>query len=129
MWLNNNQFPPSLYSTNTAIISKGNEKKSMKDWRAIVLCKVLYKFLAKVLANRLKHILHKCIFYYQSAFVTRPSILDNAMIAIEVVHHIKVSRRSRDKNVALKLDTSKACDRIYWLYLKDVMVKMGFANN
>jgi len=49
------------------------------------------------------------------------------MIAIEVVQHMKVSRHSKDKNVALKLDISKAYDRIDWLYVKDVMVKMGFS--
>ena len=51
------------------------------------------------------------------------------MIAIEVVHHMRVSKKSKDKNVTLKLDISKAYDRIKWLYLKDVMLKMGFDNN
>lgn len=62
----------------------------MKDWRPIALCNVLYKLVAKILANRLKKILHKCISESQSAFVPERSILDNAMIAIEVVHHMKV---------------------------------------
>lgn len=125
-WLNNNQFPPSLNFTNIALIPKGNEQKSMKDWRPIAFCNVLYKLVAKVLANRLKSILHKCISDNQSTFVPGRSILDNAMIAIEVVHYMKISRRSRDKNVALKLDISKAYDRIDWLYPKEVMIKMGF---
>lgn len=53
-------------------------------------------------------------------------MLDNAMIAMEVVHHMKVSKRVRDKNVALKLYINKAYDRIDWLYLKEVMLQMGF---
>ena len=76
----------------------------------------------------MKHILHKCISANQSAFVPGRSIIDNAMIAIEVVHHMKVSRRVKDKYVALKLDTNKAYGHSDWLYLKDVMVKMGFAD-
>lgn len=84
----------------------------MKDWRPIALCNVLYKLVAKFLANRLKKNLHKCIFENQSAFVPERSILDNAMIDIEVVHHMKVSKKVRDKNVPLKLDISKAYDRI-----------------
>ena len=60
-WLNNNQFSPLLNSTNIAFILKGNEQKSIKDWRPIALCNVLYKLVAKVLSNRLKTILHKCI--------------------------------------------------------------------
>lgn len=50
------------------------------------------------------------------------------MIATEIVHYMKVSKRSIDKNVALKLNISKAYDIIKWLYLKDVMLKMGFAS-
>jgi len=42
---------------------------------------------------------------------------------------MKMSRRIRDKNVAHKLDISKAFDRIDCLYLRDVMVKMGFPIN
>jgi len=30
-WLNNNQFPPSLNSTNISLIHKGNEQHTMKD--------------------------------------------------------------------------------------------------
>jgi len=127
-WLNNNQFPPSLNSTNIALIPKGNEQHTMKDWNPIALCNVLYKLIAKVLANRLKNVLHKCVSDNQSAFVPGRSILDNAMIAIEVIHHMKISKGVRDKNVALKLDISKAYDRIDWLYLKEVMIKMGFAS-
>ena len=126
-WLNNNQFPSLLNSTNIALIPKGNEQKSMKDWRPIALCNVLYKLVAKVLANLFKKIMHKCISENQSAFVPEHSIVDNAMIAIEVVHHMKVNKRVRDKNVALMLDISKAYDRIDWLYLKEVMLQMGFA--
>jgi len=125
-WLNHNHFPLSLNSTNITLIPKGNEQKTMKDLRPIALCNGLYKLVAKVLANRLKKILHKCISEIQSAFVPGRSILNNAMIAIEVVHHMKVGKRVRDKNVALKLDISKAYDTIDWLYLKEVMLKMGF---
>jgi ribonuclease HI len=48
------------------------------------------------------------------------------MVAIEIVHFMKSKTRGKMGNVALKLDISKAYDRIDWDYLKDVMVKMGF---
>ena len=99
----------------------------MKDRRPIALCNVLYKLVSKVLANRLKLILHKCISDNQSAFVPDRSILDNAMIAIEVIHFMKTKTRGNDKYVALKLDISKAYDRMDWDYLMKVMIKMGFS--
>ncbi|XP_039684970.1 uncharacterized protein [Medicago truncatula] len=78
------QFSPDLNITNIALIPKGSTQVSMKDWRPIALCNVLYKIISKVLANRLKKVLPKCISDNQSAFVPERSILDNAMVAIEV---------------------------------------------
>jgi hypothetical protein len=79
------------------------------------------------MANRLKKVLNKCISENQSAFVPGRSILDNAMVACEVVDYMKTDRRQINKNVALKLDISKAYDRIDWVYLKEVMLRLGFA--
>jgi hypothetical protein len=129
LWLNNNQFPPYLNYTNIPLIPKGSELKSMKDWQKIALCNVLYKLLARVLVNQLKHDLHKCKSANQSNFVRGHSILDNATVDMEVVHHMKVSKRIKAMNVALKLALRKAYDRINWLYLKDLMLKWGFLLN
>jgi len=82
-------------------IPMGQEHETMKDWRPISLCNVLYKLLVKVLAKILKHVIHKCVSDNQSTFVSRRSILDNAMIAIEVVHHTKFNKRCK-KDVRLR---------------------------
>lgn len=82
----------------------------MKDLRPIALCNVLYKVLAKVLANRMKSILPGLISENQSAFIHGRNITDNILVAFEVVHHMNRKRRSRDGEVALKLDISKAYD-------------------
>jgi hypothetical protein len=127
-WLDSGYFPPDLNMTNIALIPKGNLQTSMRDWRPIALCIVLYKLISKVLANRLKAVLPKCISDSQSAFVPSRSILDNAMAAIEVIHFMQTKTRGNDRYVALKLDISKAYDRMDWDYLRDVMVKIGFNN-
>jgi hypothetical protein len=88
-WLASGVFPSTLNMTNIALIPKGETQVSMKEWRPIALCNVIYKLVAKVLTNRLKTILSKCISENQSAFVPRRSILDNVMVIIEVVHHMK----------------------------------------
>jgi len=68
-WLDIGQFPATLNMTNVALIPKGNTQITMKDWRPIPLCNVLYKLISKVLANRLKRVLPHCIFDSQSTFV------------------------------------------------------------
>ena len=125
-WLDTGQFPPDLNITNIALIPKGSSHVSMKDWRPIALCNVLYKIISKVLENRLKHVLSQCISDNQSAFVPGRSILDNDMVAIEVLHFMQTKTRGEDRYVALKLDISKAYDRMDWEYLRAVMSKMGF---
>jgi hypothetical protein len=126
-WLTTGIFPSTLNMTHIALIPKGDVQTSMKDWRPIALCNVIYKLVAKVLANRLKKVLNKCISDNQSAFVPGRSILDNALVAIEIVHFMKSKTKGRVGDVALKLDISKAYDRIGWEYLRGVMEKMGFA--
>jgi hypothetical protein len=118
-----------LNSTNITLIPKGDVQTTMKDWRPIALCNVLYKVVAKVLANKLKGVLNKCISDNQSAFVPGRSVLDNVMAAIELVHYMKAKTRGKQGDAALKLDISKAYDRIDWDYLKDVMTTMGFSQN
>lgn len=59
----------SLNDINIALIPKVDNPLTMKDMWPISLCNVLYKILAKVLANRLKKVLPKCISEEQSTFV------------------------------------------------------------
>lgn len=65
-WLDRVFFPATVNDTNIALIPKNNNPMSMKDWRPISLCNVVYKILSKVLANRLKMVLHKCVSNVQS---------------------------------------------------------------
>lgn len=81
-------FSNHLNDTNVVLIPKKLNPTSTKDLRPISLCNVVYEIVLKVLSNRLKPLLHKCISLEQSAFVENRSILDNAMIAIDTIQHI-----------------------------------------
>lgn len=82
-------FPPSINDTNIVLIPKCEQPSSMKDLRPISLCNVIYKILAKVLANRQKVIISKCVSEKQSTFIVGRSILDNALVASEIIHYLK----------------------------------------
>ncbi|GAU34127.1 hypothetical protein TSUD_66060 [Trifolium subterraneum] len=98
------------------------------DLRPISLCNVLYKMISKVLANRLKCCLDKCVSQEQSAFVEGRSIIDNALIAIEVIHALKRKIQGRTGELALKIDISKVYGKVDWGFLRGVMTKMGFSD-
>ena len=89
VWLDIGQFPTSLNSSNIALIPKGNSQTTMKDCILLPMCNVLYKIIFKVIANKCKVFLPKCIFDTQFTYVSGRSILDNAMMAIEVNHYMK----------------------------------------
>lgn len=75
--------------TNIGLIPKVDEQHSMKDWRPISLCNVLYKLIIKVLANRVKKIMDKCTSNNQSAFFFQGDLFSTMLLAaIEVVRSL-----------------------------------------
>ncbi|GAU34295.1 hypothetical protein TSUD_20010 [Trifolium subterraneum] len=127
-WLERGYFSTSLNDTNICLIPKCDNPTSMKDLRPISLCNVLYKMISKVLTNRLKCCLDKCVSQEQSAFVEGRLILDNALIATEVIHALKRKTKGRRGELALKIDISKAYDKVDWGFLRGVMTRMGFTD-
>lgn len=51
-------------------------------------------------ANCLKLVLDKCTSIKQIAFVPNHSILDNVMLAFEIIHHLKNKRKGKTREVA-----------------------------
>ncbi|RVW62009.1 Transposon TX1 uncharacterized 149 kDa protein [Vitis vinifera] len=97
--------------------------KKISDYRPISLITSLYKIIAKVLAGRLRGILHETIHSTQGAFVQGRQILDAVLIANEIVDEKK---RSGEEGVVFKIDFEKAYDHVSWDFLDHVMEKKGF---
>ncbi|XP_050222174.1 uncharacterized protein LOC126672268 [Mercurialis annua] len=66
-----------------------------------------------------------CYSVAQSAFVPGRQIIDSALIGFECVHLIKNSTRKTNVPLALKLDMSKAYDRVEWKFLEKMLLSMG----
>jgi hypothetical protein len=79
------------------------------------------------LANRLKLILPYIISPEQSAFNTSWLITDNILVAFETLHIMDNRLKGKEGFMALKLDMSKAYDRVEWPFQEGVMWKLGFA--
>ncbi|KAA3484145.1 reverse transcriptase [Gossypium australe] len=87
----------------------------------------IQKIISKVLANLLKAILSVCISKHQSAFVLGHMIHDNVFIADELAHYLRCSKNGPNKRCMVKLDMSKAYDRVEWCFIEKVMLKFGFS--
>lgn len=119
-------FDDQIFSTNTSLVPKKQNPKFMSDLRPISLCNVSYKIISKVLANRLKGVIDQFISESQSAFILGRLISDNIMISYEIIHYTKRKTKGKIGRMALKLDMSKAYDRVEWNYVEAVLCKMGF---
>jgi len=118
-------MPEGWNDTIIVLIPKTNSPQMLKDLQPIRLCIVLYKLISKILANRLK-ILPNIISTSQSAFVPGRLITDNILLAYELMHHISSKRKGGEGMATLKLDMSKAYDRVERVFLEKMMRKMGF---
>ena len=97
-------------------------------FRPISLCNVIYKLISKVLVNRLKSLLPSIVSENQSAFQARRVITDNILMAFETLHYMKTQQNGSTGFMALKLDISKAYDRVEWSFLECLLRKLGFHN-
>ena len=120
-FLNHSNFPPKFNETLIVLVPKIKNPKKVTDFRPISLCNVMYKLASKVLANRRKKVLPKIISNTQSAFVHGRLITDNVLVAFETMHHINQKKGGKVGEMALKLDMSKAYDRVEWISLDKIM--------
>ncbi|KAH1047421.1 hypothetical protein J1N35_038205 [Gossypium stocksii] len=55
-------------------------------------------------------------------------IHNNILITHELVHYLQNTKNGPNKGFAIKLDMSKAYDRVEWNFIEKVMCKMGYTD-
>ncbi|KAL0458086.1 UNVERIFIED_CONTAM: putative aspartic proteinase GIP2 [Sesamum latifolium] len=116
--LNDRVLDPSLNSTHITLIPKCNKSELLTQFCPISLCNVVMRITTKCIANRLKPLLDRIISPVQSAFIPGRLITDNVLIAFEINHFLKNKSWGKLGHMALKLDISKAYDKVEWSFLR-----------
>ncbi|KAK3198138.1 hypothetical protein Dsin_021553 [Dipteronia sinensis] len=123
--LNDGDSVEGMNNTIISLIPKIPNTVNLSDYRPISLCNVLYKIIAKTITNRFKLALRDVISETQCAFVPGRLISDNTIVGFECLHRLKRRRRKKG-SMAIKLDMSKAYDRVEWSFLSGMMQSLGF---
>ena len=110
-----------------SLIPKIKNPKKVSDFQPIGLCNVIYKLIAKVMANRLKKFLAQSVPNFQSAFLSERLISNNIFVAFETLHYLNRKTTRKLGYMALKLDMSKAYNRVKWEFLEKIMNHLGVA--
>ena len=112
-----------INATFIALIPKVKKVESFDDFRPISLCNCLYKIISKVVSRRLKEVLSNNISMEQFGLLQGRQIHEAIGVAQEALHSLKAKNIS---GAILKLDLSKAYDRVSWLYVKMLLIHLGF---
>ncbi|WMV33971.1 hypothetical protein MTR67_027356 [Solanum verrucosum] len=117
-------FEKSINATFVTLIPKKIGAKELNDFRPISLVGGVYKIIAKILAERLKKVMHKLVNKQQMAFIKSKRIMDAVLIANKCIDSRK---KDKQPGILCKLDIQKAYDHLNWNFLMKMMQMMGFA--
>ena len=104
---------PFFNRTLISLVPKVPSASSLKDFRPISLCSIVYKLVTKTISNRLKDLMPSLISHHQTSFVHGHSIIDNIIISQEVVHSMRI-KKGKGGWMAIKIDLEKTFDRLRW---------------
>lgn len=88
------------------------------------LCSVLSKLVMKIIANRFRYVFPNIISQELASFITGRNIMDNILIAQEVIHSMR-GKNNKKSCIVVKIDLEKAYDRLRLDFI-DASLKVAY---
>ena len=104
-----------INSTFLCLIPKKVGANSPDQFRPISLCNSFYKIISNVLTSRLLLVLLDIIVDQQNDFILGRQILNYIIAMHENIHSLSYSN---NQGFIMKIDITKAYDRVEWIFLK-----------
>lgn len=118
------KLPISLSATFITLIPNIDNPLSVAEFRPISCCNVLYKVIAKIIAERLQQVLPSIISSNQTTFIHNRAISDNILLTQELLKGYE--RKQISPRRMLKLDIRKAFNTVAWSSIIAIMSRMNF---
>ncbi|XP_039058912.1 uncharacterized protein LOC120202566 [Hibiscus syriacus] len=110
-----------------ALFNQGNDKAPGPDGFTPFFSNIpVYKTISKILVNRITLLLLDLISLNQTAFVRGRSIIDNTLLAQELVKGY--GRKNISPRCALKIDLQKAFDSLNWDFISSILKAIGLSS-
>ncbi|XP_059302033.1 uncharacterized protein LOC132053962 [Lycium ferocissimum] len=104
------------------VIDQIDRPKTIKDFRPIACCTILYKLISKILANRLQKIMADIICSTQAGFIPGRNLGDNVILAHKLVQ--AYSRKHISSRCMIKIDLQKTYDSVERIFLQQILEKV-----
>ncbi|KAL2904360.1 hypothetical protein RDABS01_003070 [Bienertia sinuspersici] len=111
-FVNSGHLLKEINQTFITLIPKTPNPENVPDFRPISLCNTIYKIFSKCLVNRLKGVIREIGGEFQNAFIPGRLMNDNCLLAHEIINWVKQKKKGKLAAAVLKIDLSKAYDRI-----------------
>ncbi|XP_056691739.1 uncharacterized protein [Spinacia oleracea] len=113
-----------INNTAVTLIPKIQNASTVKDFRPIACCSVVYKIISKILTARMQGVIGKVVHCAQAGFIIGRNIADNILLASELIKCY--FRKNISPRCMIKVDLKKAYDSIEWPFLESMLVELGF---
>ena len=113
----------SMKTSNTRVIYKKGDRKSLKNWRPISLLNVDYKICSKAISVRLSKVLEFIVDPDQTCSVPGRKISSNLHTLRDILDYLD---RTGETGILVSLDQEKAFDRVNRSFLQNLLTRFGF---
>nr|GEV51068.1 hypothetical protein [Tanacetum cinerariifolium] len=120
----NGKLLKEINHTFLALIPTVATPMKVNDYRPISCCNVIYKYISKILTNRVIDGIKEVVSENQFAFIPGRCISDNILITQELM--CNYHRNSGPLRCAFKVDIQKAYDSVDWRFLGCILKYFGF---
>ncbi|XP_058725826.1 uncharacterized protein LOC131597131 [Vicia villosa] len=118
-------LPRALAASFIALIPKFDHPQGLEEYIPICLIGSIYKIISKLLEARLGKVIGKLTSKSQTTFLQGRQILDGVLVTNEIVD---LANRSKKSCLLFKVDFAQAYDCVDWMFLKEMLLKMGFGH-